>query len=114
MADEEKKKSGGAMYAWSKFKKEVNEWGQVTEWIMPGDKISQGDLGVSDEEWESLVETGAVREDEYPDVPADVPPAQAEKEEAQQEAVVEELKMQVKEEEEAPPKPEPTPNKPSS
>jgi|SRR6476646_831415 len=64
------------MYAWSKFKGEVNEWGQVTKWIMPGEKISQSDLGVSDEEWDSLVESGAVREDEYPDIANDVSPAE--------------------------------------
>lgn len=66
------------MYANSRFKKSVNEWGRVEEWILPGDKISQGDLNVSDEEWQELVDRGAVVE-EYPDGLKDqpqTPPAQ--------------------------------------
>lgn len=64
------------MYAWSKFKADVNEWGQVNKWIMPGDEVSQSDLGISDEEWKGLVESGAVRDDPYPDIAADVAPAE--------------------------------------
>lgn len=54
------------MYANSRFKKTVNEWGRVEEWIMPGDEISQDDLNVSDEEWQGLVDSGAVVDD-YPE-----------------------------------------------
>lgn len=71
--------AGKSMTAWSKFETERNEQGQPTKTIMPGDTVSQSDLGVSDEEWEYLVETGAVREEEYPDVPDDVSPAEYQK-----------------------------------
>lgn len=54
------------MYANSRFKKTVNEWGRVDEWIEPGDTVSQSDLGISDEEWQGLVDSGAVVEN-YPD-----------------------------------------------
>lgn len=64
------------MYAWSKFKKETNEWGQVKSWIMPGDEVSQSDLDVSDEEWEGLIASGAVREDEYPSTDPGQSPAE--------------------------------------
>lgn len=81
------------MYAWSNFKKKVNEWGQVEEWVRPGDSVSQSDLGVSDEEWQDLIDSGAVREQEYPeDLPPDVSPAEyyaanpAEAQEAEAEA----------------------------
>lgn len=64
------------MYAWSKFKADVNDWGQVGRWIMPGEEVSQSDLDVSDEEWQGLIDSGAVREDPYPDIPNDVAPAE--------------------------------------
>jgi hypothetical protein len=67
------------MYAWSNFVTERNEAGQATKTIKPGDAVSQADLGVEDEEWEYLVETGAVREEEYPDIPDDVSPAEYQK-----------------------------------
>lgn len=63
-------------YAWSKFKKEVNEWGRVLKWINPGDKISKSDLGLDDREWENLIEVGAVREEPYPDIPDHMSPAE--------------------------------------
>lgn len=63
------------MYAWSRFQKSVNEWGRVEEWIEPGDEISQSDLGVNDEEWQSLIDSGAVREEEYPDIDRQTTPA---------------------------------------
>lgn len=61
-------------YAWTKIKKEVNEWGRVTKWINPGDEVSQSDLKINDDDWKDLVATGAVREDEYPDVSSQVAP----------------------------------------
>jgi hypothetical protein len=54
------------MYANSRFKKKVNEWGVTQEWIEPGDKISQDDLGIGDEEWQYLISVNAVVAD-YPD-----------------------------------------------
>lgn len=71
--------AGKSMYAWSKFNTEVNEFGQPTKTIMPGESVSQSDLGVDDAEWEYLVESGAVREDEYPEVPEGVSPAEYQK-----------------------------------
>ncbi len=55
-------------YAWSNFPVEHNEFGQPTKTIKAGEKISQSDLGISDEDWEELIALGAVREEEYPDV----------------------------------------------
>ena len=64
-------------YAWSKFNTEVNEFGQPTETVMPGEEISQKDLDVSDEEWEALIESGAVSTEEYPeDLPDGMSPAE--------------------------------------
>lgn len=64
------------MYAWSKFKADVNEWGQVGRWIMPGDEVSQSDLEVNDAEWQELQDSGAVRNEPYPNIPNDVAPAE--------------------------------------
>jgi len=63
-------------YAWSTFRTEVNEWGQVVKQINPGDEVSQSDLDVSDEEWQALHDAGAVSEDPYPDIPTDVSPGE--------------------------------------
>jgi hypothetical protein len=53
-------------YAWSNFPVEHNDFGQPTKTIKAGEKISQSDLKISDEDWENLIELGAVREEEYP------------------------------------------------
>jgi hypothetical protein len=53
-------------YAWSNFTPDRDEWGKAETTIVPGDEVSQSDLGVSDEEWETLVTEGAVREQPYP------------------------------------------------
>ena len=64
-------------YAWSKFNTEVNEFGQPTETVMPGEEISQKDLDISDEDWAALVESGAVSTEEYPeDLPDGMSPAE--------------------------------------
>lgn len=65
------------MYANSRFMKTVNEWGGVTEWINPGDEISQSDLqGCSDKEWQSLIDSGAVVESYPKDLDPSTPPAE--------------------------------------
>lgn len=64
-------------YAWSRFKKKVNEWGRVEEWINPGDKVTRQALSVSQDEWDTLVESGAVRTAKYPDIANHVSPAEA-------------------------------------
>ena len=59
------------MYAWTNFDVERNEYGQTTNVIHVGDVVTQADLKVSDEDWEELIASGAVREEEYPeDVPS--------------------------------------------
>src|SRR5215831_18856654 len=78
-------------YAWSNFPIERNEAGQATKVIAAGDKISQDDLDVSDEEWQSLIDVGAVRTDEYPeDLPDYMAPAEYERAKAA-EGIVEEM-----------------------
>ena len=85
----ETKSGDGPYYAWNTFAVEWDETtGLVTEKIMPGEPITQSDLDVSDEEWESLIETGAVSEDEYPDLPPSISPAEYEAEMATHEAMV--------------------------
>jgi hypothetical protein len=56
------------MYAWSTFNTEVDEWGKAHGKIEPGDEVTAEKLGVTKEEFADLVEVGAVREQEYPDV----------------------------------------------
>lgn len=63
-------------YAWSRFKGEMNEWGQVLSYIEPGDPITQEKLGVDDDEWNELVSIGAVRTAKYPDIPSHVSPVE--------------------------------------
>jgi hypothetical protein len=83
-------------YAWSNFPIERNEAGVTTKVIAVGDKVTQNDLGVSDDEWEQLVEVGAVRTDKYPDIPDHMAPAEYEKAQANQ-GIVEEMLMEVTE-----------------
>lgn len=64
------------MYAWSRFAKDIDEWGHVGSYIEPGDEISQGDIGVSDEEWQELQDVGAVSETPYPPVASGQSPAE--------------------------------------
>ena len=49
-----------AYYAWSNFTTEDGEA------VAPGDTVTQQQLGLNDEDWEALVESGAVREEEWP------------------------------------------------
>jgi len=64
------------MYAWTRFATETDEWGRVQTWIEPGDEVSQSDLGVSDDEWQELQDSGAVSETEYPPVADGQSPAE--------------------------------------
>lgn len=63
-------------YAWTNFETERNEYGQVTKVVTAGDTVSQSDLGSSDADWEELLTIGAIREEEYPDIPENVSPAE--------------------------------------
>jgi len=80
-------------YAWSNFRLEMNEWGQVTKTLAPGEEVTQETLGVGDEEWQDLIDTGAVRTDEYPDVDANTPPAQAPQPVVEEESAIKELRL---------------------
>jgi|SRR5215469_2863195 len=54
-------------YAWSNFQADFDdETRKFKKIIKPGDEVSQGDLGVEDDEWESILASGAVRDQEYP------------------------------------------------
>jgi len=48
-------------YAWTRFDVERNEWGIATKTINRGDTVTAKDLGVSDEEFQALVDGGSVR-----------------------------------------------------
>jgi hypothetical protein len=63
-------------YAWSVFHTERNEFGQPTKTVQPGEEINQEDLGISDEDWNGLLEAGAVRDEPYPDIPDNLSPAE--------------------------------------
>lgn len=64
------------MYANSRFPTETDEWGRVHKYIEPGEKISKSDLGVDDDEWNNLIELGAVVES-YPEgLDPQTPPAE--------------------------------------
>lgn len=55
-----------AYVAWSRFSGKRNEFGQTTEWIEPGESVTQAKLDVTDADWDYLLESGAVRESPYP------------------------------------------------
>lgn len=65
-------------YAWSPMAKEVDEWGRVTDRVKLGDTVSAGDLDISDEEFQELIDARAVREQPYPEACIDspVPPSE--------------------------------------
>lgn len=54
-------------YAWSRIPTDTNEWGQPTKWIEPGDTITANKAGISEEEFDYLVEAGVAREEKYPE-----------------------------------------------
>jgi hypothetical protein len=60
-------------YAWSEIHG-TDKDGKAVK-IMPGDKVTAADLGMSDEEFAELVENGSVREVKFPeDLPSDQSP----------------------------------------
>lgn len=64
------------MYAWISFVTERNEHGQPTKVIKAGDEVTQQDLGVSEQDWKGLVESGSVRPQPYPKIPDNLSPAE--------------------------------------
>jgi hypothetical protein len=96
-------------YAWTRIPVSRNEWGQLEKEIQPGDKVSASDLNVSDEEFQELVDIGAVRTDEY-EADEYTPPSRVVHEEPEEVVAVKELRLgqqQVREPEPAnPPAPQ--------
>ena len=101
-------------YAWSNFPVERNEWGQVTKTIEVGESITADKISVSKEEFDELIEIGAVSEEEYPDIPDSVSPAEYEMSQANQQAVIDELQMRIDEQKEPAPTPTQEEDKPSA
>jgi hypothetical protein len=62
-----------AYYAWSPIKHgaDVDKDGNyVRDKLLPaGSTVTQKNLGVSDADWEAMIEAGSIREYEYPDMP---------------------------------------------
>jgi hypothetical protein len=88
-------------YAWSNFPVERNEWGQTTKVIEVGEEVTAAKLGVSKEEFDEYIELGTVSEEEYPDVPDSVSPAEYEQSQTNQQVVVDELQAQIDQQKEA-------------
>lgn len=61
-------------YAWSPIRHGAAD-GTVTQ-IKVGEEVSAKDLGVSDEEFQEYIDSGAVRTKKYPDIDASLAPAQ--------------------------------------
>lgn len=59
------------MYAWSRivYDAERDDKGNIVSQkaVEPGDEVDQGTLGISDEEWQQLVDEEVVREYELPE-----------------------------------------------
>lgn len=64
------------MYAWSTIRTKVNDWGQAIESVKPGDVVTKEKLSVSDADWDAMIASGAIREEEYPDIPDHISPAE--------------------------------------
>jgi len=50
------------MYAWSSFRLDVDEHGKAKKVVEPGEEVTAEKLKVSKEEFENLIEVGAVRD----------------------------------------------------
>lgn len=59
------------MYAWSPIKSGKNDGNDKIEEVNvnPGESVTQDQLGVDDDGWRQLIESGSVRAMKYPDVP---------------------------------------------
>jgi hypothetical protein len=64
------------MYAWSSFRLDVDEHNKAKKVIEPGEEVTAEKLKVSKEEFENLIEVGAVRDLEYPPVEPGQSPAE--------------------------------------
>lgn len=100
-------------YAWSNFVTDKDEWGNVKARLNVGDEVTADKLGGGDEEWQSLIDAGAVRTDKYPDLPSHISPAEAAIAEENEDAGINVSLMEdlpaVPAKSEEPPAPEPEP-----
>lgn len=63
-------------YAWTNFVTERNEHGQPVKTLKAGEEVTQQDLEISEQDWDQLIQTGAVRPQPYPDIPESLSPAE--------------------------------------
>lgn len=54
-----------AYYAWSPIRGAVHSDGSRID-VKVGDEVSQSDVDMSDDDWQYLIDTGAVRTKQYP------------------------------------------------
>lgn len=100
------------MYANTRFQTEVDEWGRVKKEILPGDKVSQSDLDVSDEEWQNMIDRNLVVEDYPKDLDPNTPLAKYYREKDDRAATAETLELELpKEEKQSEPTKAPEPAK---
>lgn len=79
-------------YAWSDIRSSEAEETTDVKVTKAGETVTASDLGVSDEEFQALVESGAVKTEEYPELPEGYTgsPAQYEKEKVVAQATLDE------------------------
>ena len=80
-------------YAWSEIQVgEGDETESKVKKVKHGEEVSASSLGIPDEEFEAMVESGAVKTDEYPELPEGYTgsPAQYEQEKAAAQAKIDE------------------------
>ena len=63
-------------YAWSSFRLDVDQNNKAKKVIEPGDEVTAEKLKVSKEEFDYMIEAGAVRDLEYPPVEPGQSPAE--------------------------------------
>lgn len=55
-------------YAWSNFPRGVDEKGNIIKPIAVGSEITRDDLGVDADEWKTLINSGSIRKQPYPNL----------------------------------------------
>jgi hypothetical protein len=63
-------------YAWSTFPQKLDAAGKIEKAVQVGEEVSADKIKVSKEEFDYLLETGAVREEPYPDISPQLSPAE--------------------------------------
>jgi len=64
------------MYAWSTIRVGVDEYNKASKTIQPGEEVTAEKLKVEKDEFDSMIEAGAVRDLEYPPVEPGQSPAE--------------------------------------